>query len=115
MVGLTRCPKDAMTASSSTSLSTPSLVRTSSLKESQKDPEQKKSTQAKLDTVNRRLMEDRNSRYTERGLQPPTSPLNPQELTQSPETSPMLKVGDVVDGYKFKGGNPNDKNNWAKE
>lgn len=48
----------------------------------QKDPEQKKSTQAKLDTVNRRLMEDRNSRYTERGLQPPTSPLNPQEITQ---------------------------------
>jgi hypothetical protein len=48
----------------------------------QKDPEQKKSTQAKLDTVNRRLMEDRNSRYTERGLQPPTSPLNPQEIMQ---------------------------------
>ena len=81
----------------------------------QKDPEKQKSIQSKIDTVNQKIMQDRNSRFIERGLQPPISPLNPQELTQSPETSPMLKVGDVVDGYKFKGGNPNDKSNWAKE
>jgi hypothetical protein len=47
-----------------------------------KDPEKQKSAQAKLDAVNRRIMEDRNSRFIERGLQPPTSPLNPQEITQ---------------------------------
>ena len=47
-----------------------------------KDPEKQKSAQAKLDAVNRRIMEDRNSRFIERGLQPPTSPLNPQEIMQ---------------------------------
>ena len=48
----------------------------------QKDPEKQKSIQSKIDTVNQKIMQDRNSRYTERGLQPPTSPLNPQEIMQ---------------------------------
>jgi hypothetical protein len=40
------------------------------------------------------------------------------ELIKEPSTvntSNELKPGQVVDGYKFKGGNPNDKNNWVKE
>jgi hypothetical protein len=30
-------------------------------------------------------------------------------------TASQLMPGQVVDGYRFKGGNPNDKNNWVKD
>ena len=34
-----------------------------------------------------------------------------------PENTPnaVPKVGETKNGYKFKGGNPNDKNNWEKQ
>jgi hypothetical protein len=36
--------------------------------------------------------------------------------TKDPFPAPSIpQVGEVVSGYKFKGGNPNDKNNWAKQ
>ena len=36
----------------------------------------------------------------------------PADLESS--TRSIIATGQVVDGYKFKGGNPNDKNNWEK-
>ncbi|NBS71225.1 hypothetical protein EBT31_20300 [bacterium] len=36
---------------------------------------------------------------------------NPEESKQTPAA---ITSGMVVDGYRFKGGNPNDKNNWEK-
>ena len=35
-----------------------------------------------------------------------------KELT--PQSVNVPKVGDVQDGYRFKGGNPGDKANWEK-
>jgi hypothetical protein len=36
--------------------------------------------------------------------------------TEGAQAAPSApKVGDVVKGYKFKGGNPSDKNNWEKQ
>lgn len=34
---------------------------------------------------------------------------------KSSETSGLPKIGAVIGGYKFKGGNPNDKANWEKQ
>lgn len=31
------------------------------------------------------------------------------------EKTPTPKPGDKLDGYVFKGGNPNDQSNWKKE
>ncbi len=39
-----------------------------------------------------------------------------QNVGESPGGRPTLpKIGDVVKGYKFKGGNPADKNSWEKQ
>jgi hypothetical protein len=38
-----------------------------------------------------------------------------QAATTTAPKGDQLSVGQVVDGYKFKGGDPKDKNNWAKE
>lgn len=38
----------------------------------------------------------------------------PEETPTAPKQA-MPKEGDVVDGYRFKGGNPADKNNWEKQ
>jgi hypothetical protein len=53
----------------------------------QKDPEKQKSIQSKIDIVNQKITQDRNARFVERGLPPPASPLNPQELNQPAEDS----------------------------
>lgn len=36
------------------------------------------------------------------------------EGAAAPSGASTIAVGQVVDGYKFKGGNPNDKSNWEK-
>jgi hypothetical protein len=33
---------------------------------------------------------------------------------EEPTVSPLPKIGDIKNGYKFKGGNPNDQKNWVK-
>lgn len=38
--------------------------------------------------------------------------LNPTETTVAPQAAP--KAGTVVNGYRFKGGNPNSKESWEK-
>jgi len=41
---------------------------------------------------------------------------NPVSSVLTPPPAPSIpQVGEVVSGYKFKGGNPNDKNNWVKQ
>lgn len=49
--------------------------------------------------------------------QPPATgatgnPASPAASPAAPKGAP--KAGDIVDGYRFKGGNPADKNNWEK-
>jgi len=36
------------------------------------------------------------------------------ESKEQPKASSTLTPGQIIDGYKFKGGNPNDKSNWEK-
>jgi hypothetical protein len=48
-----------------------------------------------------------------RGIQYPQREFKPIPGGTSPTQGP--KVGDVMQGYKFKGGNPADKNNWIKQ
>jgi hypothetical protein len=58
----------------------------------------------------------------EQGYRPlnvkPASSTQPQQQTTEPKQSQSVpkapKVGQVMNGYKFKGGNPADKNNWEK-
>lgn len=48
-----------------------------------------------------------------KALQPLLSAAQSQNNTQG-QTSRLPKVGDVVNGYRFKGGNPKDRNSWDK-
>jgi hypothetical protein len=36
------------------------------------------------------------------------------ESKEQPKPSSTISPGQIIDGYKFKGGNPNDKSNWEK-
>jgi hypothetical protein len=95
----------------------------------QKDEKKKAETQAKINILYGKISEDRAGRYMQRGMEPPSSALSDKDLPQSsadaapsPSTSntsataaPRLSVGQVVDGYKYIGGNPNDKNSWKKD
>ena len=47
-----------------------------------------------------------------KGAEEPTP--QQQTSTQGNPAQPTIKAGQVVDGYRFKGGNPADKSNWAK-
>jgi hypothetical protein len=37
-----------------------------------------------------------------------------QTPTQQPSAQPTIKPGQVMQGYRFKGGNPADQANWEK-
>jgi hypothetical protein len=67
--------------------------------------------QARLDRINteRNELEARLTEQFKRGT------VNPKEGREKPDSTAGLKPGQIVDGYKFKGGDPNDKKNWAKE
>ncbi len=46
----------------------------------------------------------------------PGQPHQPAPASQTPAPAPQkLKAGDVVDGYRFKGGNPNDPSAWEAQ
>lgn len=42
------------------------------------------------------------------------TPAKAKAAAASPAPSGAPKKGDVIDGYRFKGGNPNDKSNWER-
>jgi hypothetical protein len=69
-------------------------------------PESQKKVQSQIDKLEEQLTSKRTeieARYKK------------QAATTTAPKGDQLSVGQVVDGYKFKGGDPKDKNNWAKE
>lgn len=60
----------------------------------------------------------RQAHYQRAGIYGVTTPnANPNPASTPPATPAVKvpKVGDVLNGYKFKGGNPADKTNWEKQ
>jgi hypothetical protein len=64
------------------------------------------------------LLDEKIGLYEEGGYKVPERVLSPSaKVAREAETQPGSgpKAGDIVKGYKFKGGNPADKNNWEKQ
>jgi hypothetical protein len=71
-----------------------------------KDEAKKAEYQTKLDEVEAEIDTKRKeieARYRKQGA-----------TKEEPKASSTLTPGQIIDGYKFKGGNPNDKSNWEK-
>jgi hypothetical protein len=71
-----------------------------------KNEDKKAEYQTKLDAIESEIKTKREeiaSRYRKEGA-----------TKEAPKPSSTISPGQIIDGYKFKGGNPNDKSNWEK-
>lgn len=66
-----------------------------------------------LETIKTALNKAKQRIDTGKLVNPDGTPQQAPASTQQPAARP--KAGDIVKGYRFKGGNPADKNNWVKQ